>query len=400
MTLSYGTGILFAQDNASVTDNLQAYKDYITKQIDANKALLDLTTFTANEEKGLEALDKTVTVCDEMLAAADIAPNDAAWALRRKAVALVALTRWSPVKYGRPLQSLVGELEQQKEVLKKSIDLVNATLNTQTIRDTIVRKHLKDLEATPTQQMKDEDFTAFAANVVDYVKRFHGTKDGPKSDETLKFVMKSIDRFPRTKRDILYKGICPEVSKVFTSSRDVKEQRYGRLLLGSQRRNELIGDIMALDGYTPEGKPFDEKQLKGKVVLVDFWATWCHPCMDSLPDMSTLYEKYKDEGFTIVGISADDSAARVASFVQKHTLPGGKKIDWHILSDQVSINKEEEPISEYYGVDEYPTYFLIGRDGKVVTTSVKPTAFEFQITEELKKQSGDKSIDPNRRSPL
>jgi thiol-disulfide isomerase/thioredoxin len=390
----------FAQDNINAADNLQAHKDYITKQIDANKALLDLTTFTANEKNGLDALDKTVTVCDKMLAITGIAPNDAAWALRRKAVALVALTRWSPAKYGRSLQLHAAELEQQKEVLKKSIELVNATLNTQPIRDTVIRKHLKDLEATPTQQMKDEDFAIFAADIVDYIKRFHGTKDAPKANETLKFVMKSIDRFPRTKRDILYKGICPEVSKVFTSSRDLKEQRYGRLLLGSQRRNELIGDTMALDGYTPEGKPFDEKQLKGKVVLIDFWATWCHPCMDSLPDMSTLYEKYKDDGFTIVGISADDSAARVASFVQKHTLPGGKKINWNILSDQVSINNEEEPISEYYGVDEYPTYFLIGRDGKVVTTSVKPTAFEFQITEELKKQPGDKNTYSNKRSPL
>jgi len=91
--------------------------------------------------------------------------------------------------------------------------------------------------------------------------------------------------------------------------------------------------------------------FKGKVILVNFWATWCGPCKNEMPSLNKLYNTYRDKGLTVIGISIDRSAEAVRNFMKKIPL------DLPVLLDGNLI------ISKKYKVFAYPTTFLIDRDG-------------------------------------
>jgi peroxiredoxin len=93
------------------------------------------------------------------------------------------------------------------------------------------------------------------------------------------------------------------------------------------------------------------EQFKGKVVFLAFWAPWCIPCRQELPELDKLYKKYHNEGLEVIGISIDTSEKNVAAFLQKVAL------DIHVV-----IDKESE-VSDAYRVSSLPTGFIIGRNG-------------------------------------
>lgn len=104
---------------------------------------------------------------------------------------------------------------------------------------------------------------------------------------------------------------------------------------------DLKGNVVAL------------KQLRGKVVFLDFWAPWCDPCREELPALDVLYKKYGNDGFEVIGIDIDDSERLLSEFLQK--VP----ITFTVLSDKKGVTKRE------YGIRTLPTAFIIGRDGVI-----------------------------------
>ena len=102
------------------------------------------------------------------------------------------------------------------------------------------------------------------------------------------------------------------------------------------------------------GTPLDLKALQGKVVYVDFWASWCGPCRHSFPWMNAMQEKYGPQGFAILGINLDEEPADAAGFLAK--MPA----KFQVLYDRSG----QTPSA--YGVKGMPTSVLIGRDGKVL----------------------------------
>lgn len=127
------------------------------------------------------------------------------------------------------------------------------------------------------------------------------------------------------------------------------------------RRATLIGQKLELAGTTFQGKKFDIAGLKGKVVLVDFWATWCPPCRAEHPNMLTNYRKYKDKGFEIVGVSLDQDREALTEFLEE------SEGDWIILHDEGG----ENPATEYYAIQGIPTMFLVDEEGVVISTSAR-----------------------------
>lgn len=95
--------------------------------------------------------------------------------------------------------------------------------------------------------------------------------------------------------------------------------------------------------------------LRGKLVYVDFWASWCLPCLRSLPQINTLYQKYRDQGFEVVAITIDDPIEDAQDFMDDLEVP----LSYHVVADQTA------DIMDAYGVVGMPTSFLIDRQGVV-----------------------------------
>ena len=108
------------------------------------------------------------------------------------------------------------------------------------------------------------------------------------------------------------------------------------------------------------GKNTTLSSYKGKLVLLEFWATWCPPCKASIPDMVELHKKYRDKGFTVLGVSIDtdpDATAKVAQFSSSNG-----------ITYPVLIADEAMPLT--YNVMSVPTSFLISRDGIVISSYI------------------------------
>jgi peroxiredoxin len=106
-----------------------------------------------------------------------------------------------------------------------------------------------------------------------------------------------------------------------------------------------------------QGKSWHLADLHGKVVLVNFWATWCPPCRKEMPDLAALYDKYKDKGLVILAIS-DEESAKVVPFIAEH------RIEYPIALDPGGA------VHKAYLVEGIPKSFVYDRNGKLVTQSI------------------------------
>jgi thiol-disulfide isomerase/thioredoxin len=146
------------------------------------------------------------------------------------------------------------------------------------------------------------------------------------------------------------------------------------------RRWNLPGNTMRLEGKTLEGKSLNSADYRGKVVLVDFWATWCGPCKAEIPNIKQNYTNYHDKGFEVVGISLDTGPSeKLVDFVKKEEVP------WTICRDIDSPAK----LVEYYGIRGIPTMILIGRDGKVVSLNARGAGLGSLVEKALAASPGD-----------
>ena len=151
----------------------------------------------------------------------------------------------------------------------------------------------------------------------------------------------------------------------FLKSDNPQIKAMGEGFAGMLRRLGLIGNEMEISGTNLDGNPFDQKTLDGKVVLVDFWATWCGPCIAEMPNVLAAYEKYHDKGFEVVGISLDTDRKALETFLKE------KEIPWTILHEEPQGEGWQHPLAAYYGITGIPTVILVGRDGKVVSMDVR-----------------------------
>ena len=132
----------------------------------------------------------------------------------------------------------------------------------------------------------------------------------------------------------------------------------------------------ALTGKTLEGEPLSLDSYKGKVVLLDFWATWCGPCIGELPNLQTAYKTYNPKGFDIIGISLDEDEEALRSFVKE------KAMAWPEIFDGKGWEAGD---AKTYGVRAIPFTLLIGKDGNIAAVNPRGAALEPAIKAALAK---------------
>ncbi|MEK6726311.1 MAG: TlpA disulfide reductase family protein [Deltaproteobacteria bacterium] len=116
---------------------------------------------------------------------------------------------------------------------------------------------------------------------------------------------------------------------------------------------EIGGKAPAFSLKDIKGNTVTLESLKGKVVFLDFWASWCGPCKEELPELELLYKKYGKDGFEVVGISVDKSESNVVEFLKK------RPISFTILTNI------KGDVAEAYGLPGMPTGYIIGKDGVI-----------------------------------
>lgn len=133
-----------------------------------------------------------------------------------------------------------------------------------------------------------------------------------------------------------------------------KDERFAAIIAGIKENIGIGKPAKDFSITLLGGERFTLSRQKGKVVLIDFWATWCSPCVMGIPHILELFEAYKDEGFEVVGISLDSDKKALDEYLTRHKLP------WKIA---FSGKAWSDDTARYYRVNLIPSYWLIDRDG-------------------------------------
>jgi len=137
----------------------------------------------------------------------------------------------------------------------------------------------------------------------------------------------------------------------------------------------MIGGVapdIKLNG--PDGKPVSLSSLRGKVVLIDFWASWCGPCRRENPNVVKMYQKYKDQGFEIFGVSLDNDANRWKGAIQTDGLT------WFHGSDLMGWKSKP---AQMYQVHSIPATFLLDKQGKIIAKGLRGAELEAAVANAL-----------------
>ncbi len=147
----------------------------------------------------------------------------------------------------------------------------------------------------------------------------------------------------------------------------------GEKAAGAVRRLESVGRRIELEGATLDGRTFKLSALRGRPVVVHYWATWCDPCKNDMKLLSRLQARYKRAGLTLVGINVDARKEDAEKFVRETKLP------WVQLFEEGGL--ESSRLSKAFGVQTLPTMMLIDKSGTVVRHNVRAA----ELDEELEK---------------
>ena len=164
-------------------------------------------------------------------------------------------------------------------------------------------------------------------------------------------------------------------------------QRFEKENPNSPHAKSLIGRVARIKGVSvgapaPEitlsdttGTPIALSSLRGKYVLVDFWASWCGPCRAENPNVVRMYNKFKDKGFAIYSVSLDQAKANWTKAIRNDNLT------WTHVSD---LKFWQSAAAQQYGVQAIPATFLLDKDGKIIAKNLRGDALEQKLEEVLK----------------
>ncbi|MEM1441628.1 MAG: TlpA disulfide reductase family protein, partial [Verrucomicrobiota bacterium] len=138
-----------------------------------------------------------------------------------------------------------------------------------------------------------------------------------------------------------------------------------------------VGDEMEFAFTDLDGEEVDLAMMTDKVILIDFWATWCAPCIAVLPELKEVYSEYQDQGFEVIGVSLDENREELTSFLTEN------EIEWPQYFDALGGENE---IAQRFGIRKIPATFLVGKGGRIVAADLHGEELTSAIEEEIAKE--------------
>ncbi|ADY54090.1 alkyl hydroperoxide reductase/ Thiol specific antioxidant/ Mal allergen [Pseudopedobacter saltans DSM 12145] len=284
-----------------------------------------------------------------------------------------------------------------KDIYRFFIEPGQATLQA---KDSIAKATVKGLKILDENKAFEENTKLINTKLESLNKEFASLSDAKKADQdVLLSFQKRYATLMGERQDIIKKFVSgnpssfislyylnselandemnvPEIEGLYNSlAENLKSNIFGKMVKQRLDQGKVTGiGVLAKDfeEKTPEGISLKLSSFKGQYVLVDFWASWCMPCRQENPHLVSAYEKYKDKGFTILGVSIDQSADAWKKAIKTDGLL------WAQLLDTT------QKIAMEYGIDAIPKNYLLDKDGKIIAKNLRGLALEEKLKEVLK----------------
>ncbi len=231
-------------------------------------------------------------------------------------------------------------------------------------------------------QKPNPDFAKIQETYLERLKEF--VDQHPNTNDTAEALLQLGITLELSGQDDDAKGYYKQVAERFSDSEPAKKAQ------GAYKRLDSVGKTISLTGTTLSGKQFDVSRARGRIVLIDYWATWCQPCTQAFEPLKQLQAKYGQQGFFVVGVNLDSNRSEAAQFLNTNRVP------WESLFEPGGL---ESRLANELGILTLPTKILIDQQGRVVNRNVEISELEDQIKELLRQQGGQQPAQPNARPP-
>ncbi len=288
-----------------------------------------------------------------------------------------------------PQNAILFVLENQKKIeFEADAKNVSETYTVKGSKDSELLKDLNALMMAPQKQMeglKQRYMVASGSGQQDSIKAIEAAaaKIQGASEKNFKaYIRKNPESIMSVYSTLTL--INPEENYAFADSmltiykKTQPNSKYTKALgdrlakLGSVTVGSMAPDITL---PTPDGGTQSLSSLKGKYVLIDFWASWCGPCRRENPNVVKMYNQYKDKGFEIFGVSFDQSKEKWVKAI------ADDKLTWPHVSD---LKGWESAAGKLYNITAIPHTVLIDKEGKIIAKNLRGAALEAKLAEVLK----------------
>ncbi|WP_298238100.1 TlpA disulfide reductase family protein [uncultured Algibacter sp.] len=251
------------------------------------------------------------------------------------------------------------QIKLTNKIKKLSDDYRNANINNSSDKQTIyesinnIRTEANDLLLTFAKEHKDSDISVILLN------------------EAIKTKSAELEPIEST-----FAGLSEEL-KTSTYGQKINNFIETQKRIKELEKATQIGSVAPnFSAKTPEGATLALNDIKGKVTLIDFWASWCGPCRRENPNVVKVYNEYHDKGLEIISVSLDRNGQK------DRWLKAIKddKMNWHHISN---LQFWQDPIAKMYGVRGIPATFLLDAEGKIVAKNLRGPALKNKVSELL-----------------
>ncbi|MBD0776446.1 AhpC/TSA family protein [Maribacter sp. ANRC-HE7] len=264
---------------------------------------------------------------------------------------------------GTPQNEFLYDFQKNsREVSNQAINIQKDLRTATGARDTVLVNSLQE----ELNELRGE----YEAFELDYIKSH------PNALISALLIDRAINTKTSTGEELreLYDGLTPEIKETEAAKKVMKTLDALNKKEASSKNTSVGAIAPDFSAPSPSGEFLALSDVKGKVTLIDFWAAWCRPCRAENPNVVKVYNKYKEKGLSIIGVSLDKTAEAWKKAISDDGL------EWHHVSN---IAYFDDAIAKLYNVDAIPATFLLDENGVIVAKNLRGPALEARISELL-----------------